>query len=143
MKKLLFLGLAVAATLFYQNASAQAARGFAQKLPLQAGDTVTNTGTITRLLPSLSGGYSGYQIQVVDSSLTGTNAGTLELLGSLDNIHFNQVDSTRVILPWRHTPIFNIVGPPLNYYELVRTGSGTMESTWTIWYRTPIYQISY
>lgn len=120
--------------------SANAQIGFSKALPLQAGDTVVNTATITRLLPTLTGGYSGLQIQVECLNISGTQAGTVSLYGSVDGSEYYQVDSTRNIMVWRTAPIFSIVGPPWNYYKVSETGVGTMTSQWVIWYRTPVHQ---
>lgn len=122
------------------TASAQAARGFPQKLPLAAGDTAVNTTPISRVILNLSGGYSGLQIQVPFTSNSGTLAGTLTLLGSTDGVHYIQVDSTRTVNTTLTAPQFYITTPPLAHYKLSFTGTGTQSSTWTIWYRTPVYQ---
>lgn len=141
MKMLLLAVIAIATAFVLPTVSkAQAARGFPQVLPLVAGDTVVNTATITRKLPAFTGGYSALQLQVDFATNTGTRAGTLMLLASTDGTNYKQVDSSRVVVNALVSPQFVITGPPLAYYELSFTGSGTQSSTWSIWYRTPIYQ---
>lgn len=135
--KALLLGAAIMACTIF-TASAQ--KGVAVALPLAAGDTAVNTTPITRSMPTFSGGYSALQIQVTFASNSGTLAGTLKLMGSLDGVNYTQVDSSRTVNTTLVAPIFNEPGAPLNYYKVTFTGTGTQSSTWTIRYRDPVYQ---
>ena len=137
MKK--YILCAFASVLFVATASAQ--NGMAKMMPLTAGDTVVNTAVITKILPTVTGGYSGLVIQPQTVVITGTLAGTMQLFASADGVDYQQqVDSTRNIMGWRPAPIWYVPYPHANFYKLVFTGAGTETAQWNIYYRYALFQ---
>src|ERR1700688_4205489 len=108
----------VAATTFAQ-------KGSAVKLPLAVGDTIINTGTVSKYI-TLSGGYNGTSIQVIVSLLSGTGAGTVQLQGSLDGVNYVNLGSAFTITNTATQSQIFYVSSPLPYkIKILGTGSGT------------------
>jgi hypothetical protein len=135
MKKLLLLSV-FALTVF----AAQAQKGSGVVLPLAVGDTIKNTGTVSKFI-TLSGGYDGTSVQVVLSKISGTGAGTVQLQGSVDGVNYVNLGSAFTITDvTTQTQIF-YVGNPLPYkIKVLCTGSGTEAVQVRVWYRTPVFQ---
>lgn len=98
----------------------------ATKMPLVAGDTIVNTGTVTKTLPSLTGGYSGVYIAILLTKISGTGAGTVQLQASLDGTNYFNVGSASTITNVASQVFgFTNTAPVPVYLQLLCTGSGT------------------
>lgn len=134
MKKLLFIALMFASIATY------AQKGTAIKLPLAIGDTLVNTGTVTKYL-TLTGGYSGVAIQVTGTKQSGTGAGTIGIFGSLDGVNYVQIGTNSTLTNVTTNAFTYYITTPLpNRIKILATGSGTEAMLIKVWYRTPIYQ---
>lgn len=119
MKKFLFIAL-FAGLAF--NSQAQRA----VLLPLVAGDTIVNTGTVTKTLPPLTAGYAGVMIQCNLTKISGTGAGTAQLQVSLDGTNYTNSGSAYTITNVASQfPQFTITAPVPVYARILFTGSGT------------------
>jgi len=96
---------------------------------------VTNTGTGTLTSPIVSGARSSTVISVVLTKTSGTVAGTLSLLGSVDGTNFKAILLPQVataVNTYTATDVatqvfmFSIEKNPYNYYRASWTGAGTM-----------------
>lgn len=93
-------------------------------------DTVTNTGTVT-----LSGRVTGngtLAVQVSVLEISGTTAGTLTLMGSIDNVTYTAIDTTTFSPSDVTTPqsfVWMKADSYFPYYRVSYTGSGTMAAT--------------
>lgn len=128
MKKFIVLALAVSVSLV----------GFSQVEVCQtapvAGDTITNTGTVNKLVGSggrVTGAYSAAGVQVIITKISGTVAGTTKLQGSLNGTNWEDIGSA-----FTHTDagtqakLFTITdGVPYTYLRTTSTGSGTMSAS--------------
>lgn len=134
MKKLIFIALMfVAATTFAQ-------KGSPVKLPLAVGDTITNTGTVSKFI-TLSGGYNGTAIQVNIALISGTGAGTVQMQGSLDGVTYVNIGSAFTITNVANqSQVFYIANPLPYKLKVLCTGSGTESAQVSVWYRTPVFQ---
>lgn len=103
-------------------------------LPLTAGDTVTNTGTASKVI-GLTAGYQGIVIQVKVTEISGTSAGTVKVQGSLDGTNYSDIGSAYTVtdVAAQYT-MFYISGPLPRYVRVLQTGSGTMVSVPTVRY---------
>lgn len=138
MKKLLILiGFLLFAASF---ASAQAV----VNMPLAVGDTLINTGTVTKYVTA-TGGYSGASITVHCTVQSGTGAGTVVLYGSNDigaNPVYTAIGSSYTITNVANNGItFNVPAPLPYSLKILGTGSGTESTLITVYYRLPYYQI--
>ena len=122
MKKILFLASLVIG--FVSMASAQRAT----LMPLVAGDTIVNTGAVTKTFTA-SAGYSALGVQPVVTKISGTVGGTLFLYQSLngsdyvksgDSLNLANVATNTVF--WSHQTV------PGVYYRVIATGTGTMSA---------------
>jgi hypothetical protein len=120
--------------------AAHAQIGSAIKLPLKAGDTILNAGTTNRVI-KFTGGYSGANIQVNVTLVSGTGAGTLTLLSSLDGVNYKVVGSPYTItnVGVQSAP-FTVTAPLPTYLKIAGAGSGTQLAVLSYWYNDPIYQ---
>ncbi len=134
MKKFLFL-FSFIATL--------ALSGFSQtstKIPLAAGDTITNTGTASKVL-QVTTAPSGVVLHVVLTKLSGTGAGTVQLQQSLDGVNYVNVGSAFTITNVAtQSTVFTVTAPVPQWIKVLATGSGTESVVQTVWYRAPKYQ---
>lgn len=135
MKKvLIFLSLAVITF----GAQAQVST----LLPLVAGDTIANTGTVTKTV-RVTTGPSGIYLQAILTKISGTGAGTAQLQVSLDGTNFTNSGSAFTITNVAtQNAVFNVVAPVPEYCRILFTGSGTESVQVRIWYRAPKYQPS-
>jgi hypothetical protein len=123
-------------------------------LPLVAGDTITNTDTVDKYLPQLSGGYSGVTIEVRATRVSGTAAGKYYLYQSLVSTPAGAssavtipawgfpIDSLVVLNQTTNTKVFNIPAPAANFYRVMYTGSGTSVQATRTRYVPKIFQIT-
>lgn len=106
-------------------------------LPLAAGDTITNTGTASRVLPVITVGYDGVIVQVNLTKLSGTGAGTTGLYGSLDGVTYTQIGSNYTITNTAtQAAYFSVTAPIPVYLKVLSTGSGTESVKQTVMYVT-------
>lgn len=133
MKKfVLVLGLLIAftaAVIVPQEVSAQVTLRSEYGL---ASDTVVNTGTV--VLSARVTGSGTLAVQATVTEISGTTAGTLTLLGSLDNVNYSPLDSVTFTAADVATPQSFIWKMPDTYTPYVRvsyTGSGTMSAILT------------
>jgi hypothetical protein len=106
----------------------------ASVMPIAAGDTINNTGTVTKQLPTITGGYSGVMIQMNLSKISGTGAGTVQLQASLDNTNWvNSGSAFTITNVSTQAAQFTVTSPVPVYLRLLCTGSGT-ESVATVTY---------
>ena len=134
--------------LYYYNGGTMSAKitGSAYGQPMSAyknqvytmtntGDTVTNSGT-KHVDLEVKAYHKTLSIQVVSTKLSGTNAGTATLQGSIDGTNFDTVNSAfldgtatlTVLNQTNTTKLFKITGSPYRYYRVSHTGTGTMSS---------------
>ena len=112
--------------------------------PANASDTVTNTATNTVSI-KVSNWYNSLTLQANLVKISGTQAGTLTIQGSLDGINYVTVP-TAYIKSATYTPgvysgaatatnvasqsfVWTIFQSPFEYYRISWAGSGTMSST--------------
>lgn len=127
MKNFLLIGLFVILSM-----AVQAQRAIL--LPLVVGDTIVNTGTVTKTLPPLTAGYAGVMIQSNLTKISGTGAGTAQLQVSLDGVNYTNSGSAYTITNVAtQSPQFTITAPVPVYARILFTGSGT-ESVQTVTY---------
>lgn len=120
--------------------AAHAQKGSPVKLPLAIGDTIKNTGTVSKFI-TLSGGYNGTSVQVVLSKISGTGAGTVQLQGSLDGVNYVNLGSAFTITDVAtQSQVFYVTNPLPGKIKVLCTGSGTENVLVSVWYRTPVFQ---
>lgn len=104
-----------------------------------ASDTVTNTGT-GYLSVRNPGAKSGTTVQIVATKISGTVAGTISLLGSVDGINykaFTLAEASTAGHTFTATDvasqnfIWRLNDNPYLYYRVSWTGSGTMAARFT------------
>jgi hypothetical protein len=124
--------------------SANAQFGRAASFPLVAGDTLTNTDTVAKVITATAG-YSASGIQVNLTKLSGTVAGKAYLYQSLDGINYVVTDSASYTTLSTTTPsiqspsvtataMFSKNPVPSVYYEVVATSSGTVSMVCRVLY---------
>lgn len=120
--------------------SAFAQKGTAVVLPLAVGDTIVNTGTVSKYI-NVTGGYNGVAIQVVVTKISGTGAGTVQLMSSLDGTNYVNLGSAYTITnTTTQSQVFYVTSPVANKIKVLCTGSGTEAAQVRVWYRTPTFQ---
>jgi hypothetical protein len=111
---------------------------FAQKatlMPLVAGDTVTNSGTVSKVLPVFTAGYSGVVIQPVLTKLSGTAAGTIILYESLDGTNYKSTGDTLTLTNvTTNTVVWKKTSPVPVYYKAVAGGGSSVSAVLRIYY---------
>jgi hypothetical protein len=130
MKKLLFLFALVIASFSITHAQS------ATLLPLVAGDTLTNTDTLYKNI-SVTAGYSVLGLQVNVTKISGTVAGNVVLIGSLDGTNYQPVLGDTVALANTtgvQTLKFRRVAPEGTSYRLLFISSGTQSYVPRIYY---------
>jgi len=127
MKKLLFLFalvIGMVSASFAQSATL---------MPLIAGDTVNNGGTVTKIFTATAG-YSALGVQPVITKISGTVGGTAILSRSLDGVNYVNTDTLTLTNVATNTTIFAKVTTPAVYYKLAVTGTGTMAAQVRLYY---------
>lgn len=103
-------------------------------------DTVTNTATGYLTSPAVSSSNRIVTVQVTCTELSGTTAGTISLLGSIDGTNFVALlaGETSTAIPTKtaldvasQTFLFRVIDNPCKYYRVSWTGSGTMSDSFT------------
>lgn len=95
-------------------------------MPLLAGDTITNTGTVTKVMPSITGGYAGVVFQPVVTKISGTAAGTGVLYESMDGTNYKSTGDTLTLANvTTNTIVIKKIHPNPVWYKWIFTGSGT------------------
>jgi hypothetical protein len=143
-KQMLRNGIALLVVLvaigFSNKASAQF--GKAYTFPLAVGDTLINTDTAFRPIP-ITGGYNELSFQVVLNKVSGTVAGKIYLLQSLDGANYTVTDSasyvpvsaySKVTPTGTHIAIIQKQNAPSCNYLLMAVSSGTMNAPATFSY---------
>lgn len=129
MKKILCLMVSLAALACAMPVQAQRAT----TMPLIAGDTIVNTATVTKTLPTLTAGYEGAAITLRYKKINGTNAGTAVLYQSLLGVDYRATGDTLKMTSDTVLNIFKTAPVPV-FYRVVATGSGTMSGVLKIDY---------
>lgn len=102
-------------------------------------DTVTNAGT-TFLSVRNPGGDPTTTVQIVATKISGTVAGTISLLGSLDGVNYKAYTLSEVATAGHtftatdvasQTFIWRLQDNPYLYYRVSWTGAGTMAARFT------------
>lgn len=115
---------------------------FAQNIAMKASGltgidsaVVTNTGTGTLTSPIVSGPRGSTVVSVLATKTSGTVAGTISLLGSVDGTNFKAILLPQVataLNTYTATDVatqvflFSVEKNPYNYYRVSWTGAGTM-----------------
>lgn len=134
MKKLLFIAF------MFAGIAAHAQKGSGVVLPLAVGDTIKNTGTVSKYL-TFTGGYNGTSVQVVLNKISGTGAGTVQLQGSVDGVNYVNLGSAFTITDVAtQSQVFYVTNPLPYKIKVLCTGSGTEAVQVRVWYRTPTFQ---
>lgn len=103
-------------------------------MPLVAGDTVANTGTVTKVL-TFTAGYEGVAIQPVLTKLSGTAAGTVILYESLDGVNYKSTgDTLTVTNVTTNTAVWKKLAPVPVYYKVIAGGATTVSAVLRIYY---------
>lgn len=110
------------------NSTADATIGF---------ETVTNTSTASVSSGIVRGGGAATTIVVRVVKTSGLVAGTITLLGSVDNVNYKAVNvnegatalATFTATDATNTYHWRLNGSPFLYYRVTHTGAGTMVST--------------
>lgn len=128
MKKLLFLfALVVSLTI---SATAQRAT----LMPLVTGDTMANTGTVTKVM-TFTAGYDGVVIQPVLTKLSGTVAGTVVLYESLDGTNYKSTGDTLTLADaTTNTVVWKKTSPVPVYYKTITSGATTVSAVMRTYY---------
>jgi hypothetical protein len=138
MKKFLFLVVACLAGFVSRTLAQEVVT-----IPLTAGDTITNTGTSSKIIKSTTGA-AGLVVQVVLTKLSGTGAGTVQLQQSLDGTNYVNLGSAFTITNvTTQSTVFSVASPVPKFIKVLATGSGTESVVQTVLYRAPRYQTTY
>lgn len=98
MKKFRLIGLLVCAITIFVAKPASAQFGTAFTFPLVAGDTLNNVDSVFKTFTTTAG-YSEIGINVLLTKISGTVAGNVVLLGSMDGVTFYPTDSANYVVP--------------------------------------------
>jgi hypothetical protein len=118
MKRILFLLLLIASV---QVASAQAYT----ELPFTSADTLTNADTIVKNITLSSSASDGIILQPVITRLSGTAAGKIVLLQSVNGTDFIRTDSVTLSNLVTNTAFITKTSPLSLYYRIEFISSGT------------------
>lgn len=102
-------------------------------MPLIAGDTVVNTGSVAKIFTATAG-YSAIGIQPVITKISGTVGGTAILSRSLDAVNYVNSDTLTLANVTTNTTLFTKVTAPAVYYKVTVTGTGTMSAQVRLYY---------
>lgn len=135
MKKLLLCSLLAMAAIFAQAQSSTL-------MPLIAGDTIVNTGTVTKTV-TVTTAPSGIFLQATLTKISGTGAGTAQLQFSLDGVNYvNSGSAYTITNTATQAAQFTVTAPVPQYVRILFTGSGTESVQVRVYYRAPKYQSS-
>lgn len=145
MKKFLILSAMFAALVFVSvTAHAQSSPwGNGQEFPLILGDTATTTDSCIKVITATAG-YRDLGIQVYLNKLSGTPAGKLILMSSMDGVTYTQTDSIVLSSPpvnSKTAPVafltaqLSKVGTPFTHYIVIVTNTAATSSGQVrVWY---------
>jgi len=109
--------------------------------PLIAGDTLTNADTLYKTI-SVTAGYSTLGVQVNVTKLSGTVAGNVVLIGSLDGVNYQPVLGDTVALA-NTTGVqvlkFRRPSPENTFYRLLFISSGSQSYVPRVYYSLKKY----
>lgn len=112
--------------------SAQSQR--ATLMPLVAGDTMVNSGTVSKVI-TFTSGYEGVAIQPVLTKLSGTAAGTLILYQSLDGTNYKSTgDTLNLTNVTTNTTVWNKQAPVPVYYKVYASGGSSVSAVLRVYY---------
>jgi pyridoxine/pyridoxamine 5'-phosphate oxidase len=141
MKKIIFaLGILVCLVAFSTPETKAQGIKTMKNAALSATETVTNTGTAFLSAAATSSETSTTAVQVVVTKTSGTVAGTISLLGSVDGVNFKAATLTEASTALHtftatdvasQTFIWRLTGNPYRVYRVSYTGAGTMVATFT------------
>lgn len=135
MKKLIAV-LALAATTLCQSPPAEAQSSV--RFPTVAGDTIVNAGTVSKVFTA-TGAYTGAVVQCVLTKVSGTGAGTVAVLGSLNGADYVAIGSAYTITNTAsQTATFYLTNPLPQYIKVLYTGSGTEVVGVSTYYKLPL-----
>lgn len=141
MKRIIFI-ITIFALALSINANAQTKTLVNSALTTSPTITVTNTGTsdLVNLLAVNSTSGTKVSVQVVATKTSGTVAGTISLLGSIDGTNYKAILLEEVATAVNtytatdvasQTFIWRLSSNPYPYYKVSWTGTGTMVATAT------------
>lgn len=117
--------------------------GNGQLITLSAGDTLTNVDSVMKFI-NATGGYRDIGIQVYVNKLSGTPAGKLILMSSMDGVTYTQTDSIALSSPQVNsatTPAAFLTGqisksgsPFTHYLIMVTNTAGSSSGQVRFWY---------
>lgn len=131
MEKILFLfGMIALFTIGVQAQDYTVARnGTNFNIALDAGDTITNTGTLSKVIGvGNKQSVQLYSIQVSLDSISGTPAEAVVLAGSMDNVNYTTITTVNWAGSASDTTFFYTdisTGVAWKYLRIKSTGSGT------------------
>jgi hypothetical protein len=106
-------------------------------MPLVAGDTIVNTGTVNKVFTATAG-YSSVGIHVVVTKISGTVAGTVTPQVSLDGTNWLTLPGATALTntdQTTNTQVWNITGGvPWTHFRIRGAGSGTMSAVLRVYY---------
>ena len=145
MKKFLLLSaLFVALACVSFSAHAQSSPwGSGQLITLSAGDTATTTDSCIKVITATAG-YRDFGIQVYVNKISGTPAGKLILMSSMDGVTYIQTDSATLATPAVNskttpgaflTAQLSKTGVPFTHYIVIVTNTaGSSSGQVRVWY---------
>lgn len=117
--------------------------GSGQLITLSAGDTLTNTDSVMKVITATAG-YRDIGIQVYVNKISGTPAGKLILMSSMDGVTYLQTDSIALASPQVNsatTPAAFLTaqisksGTPFTHYLVIVTNTaGSSSGQVRVWY---------
>ncbi|MBS1915664.1 MAG: hypothetical protein JST87_05265 [Bacteroidetes bacterium] len=148
MKKFFCLIALVSAFCFQSHAQFATATTF----PLIAGDTLTNTDTVTKVIKATAG-YEASSIQVNLNKISGTIGGKVYLFQSDDGVNFIVTDSANYTTLSTTTPSIQtpsatasaiFLKNPIHsvYYLVAATSTGTVSAQVRVLYTLRKWQLS-
>lgn len=109
-------------------------------MPLVLGDTIANTGTVTKTV-RVTTGPSGIVLHTELFKLSGTGAGTVQLQLSNSGVTYvNSGSAYTITNTFPQAAEFTITAPVPEYVRLLYTGTGTESVQVRVYYRAPKYQ---
>lgn len=144
MKKFILLSLLCGTLAVANTAKAQSSPyGSGQLITLAAGDTLNNVDSVMKVITA-TGGYRDIGIQVYVNKLSGTPAGKLILMSSMDGVTYNQTDSIALASPPVNssttpgaflTAQLSKTGAPFTHYLIMVTNTaGSSSGQVRFWY---------
>lgn len=144
MKKFLFLSLLCGVLALFNVVKAQSSPyGSGQLITLAAGDTLNNVDSVMKIITA-TGGYRDIGIQVYVNKISGTPAGKLILMASMDGISYVQTDSIALASPPVNsattpaaflTAQISKTGAPFTHYLIMVTNTASSSSAQVrFWY---------